>query len=469
MLINLPELSLVVLVGASGSGQVDLRAPALPPTEILSSDYCRGLVSDSEIDQSCSRRRLRRAALHRWQAPRPRAAHRGRRHQRAARRPSPSWVDARPRVPRPPRRHRAAGAAARLRRTQRPAPRPQLRARGLSPRLTSCRTDEVDGAEVRRTPLWNDRSDDQADPSTSSATSTAAPTSSKHYCSLLGYAHTGPRRRCLVAHPSRAGGLPRRPRRPRAARSPASCALVMDMVRAGSALCVPGNHEAKLMRGAARQEGQRSPTASPSRSSSSAAKSDERRLRRARRSSTGSSAHYVLDDGRLVVAHAGLKEEMQGRGSRRCASSRSTARPRARPTSSACPCATTGRDYRGRAMVVYGHTPVPRGRVAERHDQHRHRLRVRRQAHRAALPRARARLRARRSRRTTSRSGRCLPRAAELRRRPAAAARRGARPRRRDRQALSSDAPPAGNVTIARRTPAAALEVMSRFASTRAG
>ena len=26
-------------------------------------------------------------------------------------------------------------------------------------------------------------------------------------------------------------------------------------------------------------------------------------------------SHYVLDDGRLVVAHAGMKEEMQGRGS----------------------------------------------------------------------------------------------------------------------------------------------------------
>ncbi len=29
----------------------------------------------------------------------------------------------------------------------------------------------------------------------------------------------------------------------------------------------------------------------------------------------GLVSHYVLDDGKLVVAHAGMKEEMQGRGS----------------------------------------------------------------------------------------------------------------------------------------------------------
>ena len=74
----------------------------------------------------------------------------------------------------------------------------------------------------------------------------------------------------------------------------------------------------------------------------------------------GLVSHYVFDDGRLVVAHAGMKAEMQGRGSARCGTSRSSARPRARPTSSDCRFVTTGRpSTRGRASVVYGHTPVP--------------------------------------------------------------------------------------------------------------
>ena len=69
----------------------------------------------------------------------------------------------------------------------------------------------------------------------------------------------------------------------------------------------------------------------------------------------------MLDDGKLVVAHAGLKADMHGRASGRGPRrSRSTARPRARPTSSGCRSATRGRTTTAaRATVVYGHTPVP--------------------------------------------------------------------------------------------------------------
>jgi protein phosphatase len=52
--INIPELSLVVLVGSSGSGKSSFARKHFKPTEILSSDFCRGLVSDNENDQTCS-------------------------------------------------------------------------------------------------------------------------------------------------------------------------------------------------------------------------------------------------------------------------------------------------------------------------------------------------------------------------------------------------------------------------------
>ena len=75
----------------------------------------------------------------------------------------------------------------------------------------------------------------------------------------------------------------------------------------------------------------------------------------------GLVSHYVLDDGKLVVAHAGHEGRRCRAAARaRCATSPCTARRPARPTSSACPSATTGRrSTAAAAMVVYGHTPVP--------------------------------------------------------------------------------------------------------------
>ena len=52
MKITLPELSLVVLVGASGCGKSTFARRHFLPTEVISSDYCRGLVADDENDQS---------------------------------------------------------------------------------------------------------------------------------------------------------------------------------------------------------------------------------------------------------------------------------------------------------------------------------------------------------------------------------------------------------------------------------
>ncbi len=45
-----PDLSLVVLIGASGSGKSTFAKKHFLPTEVISSDYCRALVSDDEND-----------------------------------------------------------------------------------------------------------------------------------------------------------------------------------------------------------------------------------------------------------------------------------------------------------------------------------------------------------------------------------------------------------------------------------
>src|SRR5262249_12291788 len=49
-----PELSLVVLIGPSGAGKSTFARKHFRPTEVLSSDFCRGLVRDDETDQAAT-------------------------------------------------------------------------------------------------------------------------------------------------------------------------------------------------------------------------------------------------------------------------------------------------------------------------------------------------------------------------------------------------------------------------------
>ena len=54
MELTLPELSLVLLVGITGSGKSTFARAHFKPTEVISSDFCRGLVADDENDQSAT-------------------------------------------------------------------------------------------------------------------------------------------------------------------------------------------------------------------------------------------------------------------------------------------------------------------------------------------------------------------------------------------------------------------------------
>jgi protein phosphatase len=122
--------------------------------------------------------------------------------------------------------------------------------------------------------------------------------------------------------------------------SPGVLRLVMGMVAAGHALCVPGNHESKLVRAcrAARSASvtawrPRWPSWRPSRRSSAPRWSG---------SATTWLSHLVLDDGRLVVAHAGLMQAYHGRASPGAQLRAVRGPPPARPTSSGSRCATRG-------------------------------------------------------------------------------------------------------------------------------
>ncbi len=133
--------------------------------------------------------------------------------------------------------------------------------------------------------------------------------------------------------------------------------LVMRLVEEERALCVPGNHDDKLRRALIGRRVQ---------IKHGLAESLEQ-LGREPESFRGRvvdffeslPSHHVLDDGRLVVAHAGLPEHLHGSESKEA-------------MDFALYGATTGgkdefglpvrlnwaADYEGDATVVYGHTPV---------------------------------------------------------------------------------------------------------------
>src|SRR5258708_22401642 len=52
MHISIPKLPLVVMIGPSGSGKTTFVRKHFLPTEVLSSDACRGMVSDDENNQA---------------------------------------------------------------------------------------------------------------------------------------------------------------------------------------------------------------------------------------------------------------------------------------------------------------------------------------------------------------------------------------------------------------------------------
>lgn len=141
--------------------------------------------------------------------------------------------------------------------------------------------------------------------------------------------------------------------------TPAVLRLVMGMVAAGTALCVAGNHEDKLLRRLRGRNVRVSHGLAETLDQLDAAPKDL--VDAVEPFLSGLISHYVLDGGRLVVAHAGCKEAYQGRASGRvrafCLYGDTTGETDEYGLPVRYPWA---RDYRGGAMVVYGHTPVER-------------------------------------------------------------------------------------------------------------
>jgi polynucleotide kinase-phosphatase len=132
----------------------------------------------------------------------------------------------------------------------------------------------------------------------------------------------------------------------------------MGMVAAGTALCVPGNHDVKLVRALRGRDVRVTHGLSESLAQLAAEPAAFRE--QVMVFLDGLVSHYVLDDGKLVVAHAGLPERMQGRGAGAVREFALYGETTGETDEFGLPVRFNwASEYRGSATVVYGHTPVP--------------------------------------------------------------------------------------------------------------
>ncbi len=369
MKLEIPELSLVVLVGVSGSGKSTFARKHFKPTEILSSDFCRGLVADDENDQAATtaafnvlhtilRERLKAGRLTVIDAtnvqPEARAplVQIARDHHLL---PVAIVVDVDERICHARNAARAdrqfVAHVVRMQSSQLRRGARGLREEGFRHVYRLLSVDDVDAAVVDRTPLWNNLKHLRG-PFDIIGDVHGCREECERLLTLLGYdlaTLTHPQQRTAVF----VGDLV-----DRGPDSPGVLKLVMKLVRAGTALCVPGNHEVKLLKflqgkKVALKHGLEK-TAEQFDAEDAAFKADVVEF------VDGLVSHVVLDGGALVVAHAGLKAEMQGRGSgavrQFCLFGETTGETDAFGLPVRYNWAA---DYRGSATVVYGHTPVP--------------------------------------------------------------------------------------------------------------
>jgi protein phosphatase len=375
--LGVPALSLVVLVGVTGSGKSTFAARNFRATEVISSDFCRGLVADDENDQSASGdafdvlyyiagKRLAAGRLTVVDATNVQADARKKLVALAKEHdvlPVAIVLDIAERIcadrnaARPDRDfgphvlHRQRDL---LRRSLRGLQREGFRTVHV---LTS--PEEADVASVVRTRLYNDLRHE---------TGPFDVVGDVHGCRAelvallaeLGYAleYDGQGRAVGARHPEGrrvvfVGDLV-----DRGPDTPGVLRLAMGMVAAGDALCVPGNHENKLLRAMRGRDVQITHGLAESLAQLDKEPAEFRATVEA--FLDGLVSHYVLDDGNLVVAHAGITERYQGRASARvrsfCLYGDTTGETDEFGLPIRYPWAN---DYRGKATVLYGHTPVP--------------------------------------------------------------------------------------------------------------
>ena len=374
--IIIPDPALVLLVGPSGSGKSTFAHKHFKPTEILSSDFCRGLVSDDETDQAATKDAFE--VLHFIAAKRLAAGKLtvidATNVQVEARKPlialareyhyltvavvfnMPTKLCQERNEARPDRNfkpHVIRRQSQQLRRSLR-----NLKREGFRNFLYVTSTPEaVESARVERQPLWVNRTDEHG-PFDIIGDIHGCFDELIELLKALGYEISTQLDGETVVEPPQGRKaifvgdfVDRGPKVPEVLR------LVRQMQKTNAALCVPGNHDVKLVR--ALRGRNVKPTHGLAESLAQLEKESTEFKTQIAEFLDSLVSHYVLDNGNLVVAHAGMKAELQGRASGRVREFALYGETTGETDEFGLPIRGNWADeYRGTATVVYGHTPV---------------------------------------------------------------------------------------------------------------
>ena len=373
MRIEIPEIAVVALVGVSSSGKSTFARAHFKPTEVLSSDYFRALVSDDENNQKVTQQafetlyyvankrldlglltvidatnvqREARASILRLAKEQnclavaivfdiPERICRERNQNRPERNLSGNII---------------ARQAEQLRRSIK-----NLKKEGFRYVYVLSDEEEASNSEIIRTPLWNNKENERGPFDIIGDIHGCY----DELCDLLKELRFEvDAENCIARSPDNRKAVFLGDLCDRGPKNAEVIRLVMNMVQAGSAFCVAGNHDVKLLKQMKGSDVQL--THGLDRTVEQFQMQDESFIANVKDFLEGLISHYVFDGGKLVVAHAGLKEKYHGRSSGRvrnfCLYGDTTGETDEYGLPVRLPWAN---DYRGKALVLYGHVPAP--------------------------------------------------------------------------------------------------------------
>lgn len=370
MRIEIPEFSLVALIGGTSSGKTTFASRHFRQTEVLSSDFFRGLIADDENDQSASSeafdalfyiadKRLSAMRLTVIDATNVQASARRQIldlareqncHAVALVFDMPEKICKQRNAERADRQlpeHVIRRHCADLRRSIK-----RLKKEGFRYVYVFHSPEEAAEAEIVRMPMWNDRRSEHG-PFDIIGDVHGCADELRELLEKLGYQPNG---EGVYRHPEGRKALFLGDLCDRGPKNMEVLRLVMAMVGEEHALCVPGNHDVKLLRWLNGRNVQM--THGLQNTVEEMEREDEAFRGEAAAFLDSLISHCVLDDGRLVAAHAGLKEKLQGRGSKAVRDFCLYGEVSGETDEYGLPVRVNwAAEYRGKAAVVYGHIP----------------------------------------------------------------------------------------------------------------
>jgi len=378
--IHIPELSLVLLVGTSGSGKSTFAKTHFLGTEIVSSDTCRGLVDDDENSLEATQdafelvhyiieKRLKRGKLTVVDATNIRSEDR----KKLVKIAKDHHVFATAiilnldkkiaqdrNINRPERadmgKHVVRNQFMTLKRDL-----GKLKREGFRFIYEFKTEEQINAVEITRTKLWNNKKDVKG-PFDIIGDVHGCFDELLELLSKLGYAVTKEADRNInygytVQHSEGRKALFVGDLVDRGPASNEVLRLVMSMVKNDQGLCVLGNHDDKLKRKLSGKNVQIKHGLQET--LDQLANEPEEFIDEVKAFLNGLITHYILDEGKLCIAHAGLREDMQGRTSGAVRAFAMYGETTGEIDEFGLPIRYNwARDYKGKALVVYGHTPV---------------------------------------------------------------------------------------------------------------